>query len=356
MSKDYYKILGVEKNASQDEIKKAFRKTAHKYHPDKKGGDEKKFKEANEAYQVLSDKKKRAQYDQFGSAGPNQFRGQEAQGFSGFDFSGFQNAQGFGFGDIDLGDLFGGGFSGNTRSSRRRRGADIQIRMEIDFAESIFGTTKKVEINHSKVCTDCGGTGADPGSDMATCAECNGQGKIQTQVMGIFTTVTECPTCEGRGKIPKKSCKRCRGTGTIQEKETIEFKIPAGIAHGDTLRIAGRGEAIKNGPPGDLFVQIFVKNHKTFKRNGIDLVMEHEISMSDAVLGAKHTIKLLDGSKIDVKIPAGTKHGTILRVSGKGIDTGRMKGNLLISIKIHIPKKLTKKAKEAIEILRSEGY
>jgi len=358
MSKDYYNILGVDKKASADEIKKAFRKKAHKYHPDKKDGDEKKFKEANEAYQVLSDEKKRAQYDQFGSAGPNPFGNQGGAGFGGFDFSGFQNggAGGFDFGDIDLGDLFGGGFGGGRRSRQNRRGADMQMRTEITFVESIFGVKKTVNIDHSKTCNDCEGSGAEEGSEMITCSQCNGQGKIQTRMMGIFATVTECPTCHGVGKIPKTKCKKCKGAGIIKEKDTIEFTIPAGIKHGDTLRISGRGEAIKNGPSGDLFVQVVVQPHSTYKRNGFDLLLDHEITISDAVLGATHTIELLDKSKIDVKIPAGTKHGTILRVSGKGIETQRTAGNLMITIKVRIPKKISKKAKEAMELLRSEGF
>ncbi|MCA9352604.1 molecular chaperone DnaJ [Patescibacteria group bacterium] len=350
MSKNYYKILGVEKNASDDEIKKAFRKIAHKYHPDKAGGDEKKFKEANEAYQVLSNKEKRAQYDRFGSAGPNM----GGQGFSGFDFSGFQNAGGFDFGDIDLGDLFGG--FGGGRRSRRSRGQDLQMRIEIDFIDAVFGVTKKTTIDHTKTCVDCGGTGAEKDTSMTTCPECNGQGKVQTQMMGIFATVTECPTCQGHGEVPKERCKTCKGAGVTREKETIEFTIPAGIKSGDTLRVGGRGEAIKNGQAGDLFIQVLVKPHPTFKRNGLDLLMEHEITLSDAVLGATHTIVLLRDKKLDIKIPPGTTHGTILRVAGRGIETSRAKGNLLVTIKIRIPKKLSKKAKDAIEVLQKEGY
>ncbi|MCA9351277.1 J domain-containing protein [Patescibacteria group bacterium] len=348
MNKDYYKILGVEKNASDDEIKKAFRKIAHQHHPDKAGGDEKKFKEANEAYQVLSNKDKRAQYDRFGSAGPNMGG---AQGFGGFDFSGFQNAGGFDFGDIDLGDLFGGG-----RRSRRRRGSDLQVRVELTFEEAVFGVKKSVTIDHTKSCDDCSGTGADKGSSMTTCPECDGRGKVQTQMMGIFATVTDCPTCEGSGKVPEKKCDTCRGAGVTREKNTIEFTIPAGITSGDTLRITARGEAVKGGPAGDLFVQILVKSHAKFRRNGLDLILEEEVPMSDAVLGATRTITMLDDKKIDVKVPAGTSHGTTLRVAGKGIVTDRAKGNLMIVIKIKVPKKLSKKAKEAMEALRGEGY
>jgi len=355
MAKDYYKTLDVEKSASQDEIKKAFRKIAHKHHPDKKGGDEKKFKEANEAYQTLSNEQKRAQYDRFGSAGPNMGGGAGGgQGFGGFDFSGFQQggAGGFDFGDIDLGDLFGGG----RRSSRKRRGQDMQMRIEIDFTDAVFGVDKKVELEQTKTCDECDGTGADDPKDLKTCPECDGQGKVQTQMMGIFATVTECPTCNGKGKVPEKKCTSCKGAGVKREKNTIEFTIPAGIKHGDTLRITGRGEAIKNGPSGDLFIQVLVKAHKRFKRNGFDLITEYEIPMSDAVLGATRNIELLDSKKLDIKIPAGTQHGTTLRVSGKGIITDRSKGNLLIHVKIAIPKKISKKAKEAIEILQSEGY
>jgi molecular chaperone DnaJ len=361
MSKDYYTILGVDKSATADEIKKAFRKTAHKYHPDKKDGDEAKFKEANQAYQTLSDPKKRSQYDQFGSGGRNPFgsgsssgTGQQG-GFGGFDFSGFQQggAGGFDFGDIDLGDIFGG-FAG--RRSAKKRGSDMQIRIEINFVDSIFGVKKEVTIDHAKSCNDCSGSGAEENSGMKTCSQCDGKGKIQTQMMGIFATVSECPTCEGSGEIPKNKCSNCKGAGIKREKDEIEFTIPAGIKYGDTLRVSGRGEAIKNGPSGDLFVQILVTPHKSFRRNNLDLIMDYEVPISDAVLGGKHTLTMLDDSRIDVKIPLGTTHGTILRVSGKGIITDRSKGNLLINIKIRIPKKLSKKAKEAMEILQTEGY
>jgi len=359
MSKDYYNVLGVDKNASADEIKKAFRKQAHKYHPDKADGDEAKFKEANEAYQVLSDEKKRAQYDRFGSAGSNPFGGAGGPqgGFGGFDFSGFQQggAGGFDFGDIDLGDLFGGGFGGR-RTRRQRRGADMQMRIDIDFIDSVFGVDKKINIDRNMSCGDCSGTGAESTAGMKTCEPCGGQGKVQTQMMGIFATVTECSTCQGAGKIPKQSCGTCCGAGTQKKKESIEFTIPAGIKNGDTLRVSGRGEAIKNGPAGDLFLQIAVKPHKVFQRQGLDLVMDYEIPMSTAVLGAKRSIELLGGSSIDIKIPSGTQHGTTLRVAGKGIKTDRSKGSLLINVKIKIPKKLSKKAKEAIQILEAEGF
>jgi molecular chaperone DnaJ len=354
MSKDYYKTLGVEKNASAEEIKKAFRKAAHKYHPDKSDGDEAKFKQANEAYQTLSNEQKRSQYDRFGSAGGN-MGGGTSQGFGGFDFSGYQNGQGFDFGDIDLGDIFGGGFSGGRRSSRVRRGSDLQMRINLEFVDAIFGVKKTVEIEHTKSCSDCTGSGSKKESDTEICPECKGEGKIQTRMMGIFATVAECPTCEGSGKVPKEKCPSCRGAGVNREKEKIEFTVPSGIKNGDTLRISGKGEAIKNGQTGDLFIQVVISPHPRYGRNGLDLLLVHTIGITDAVLGAKHEIDLLDGKKLDVKIPSATLHGTTLRIVGRGIDTGSTKGNLLITIKIDIPKKLSKRAKEAIDILQQEG-
>jgi molecular chaperone DnaJ len=352
MSKDYYKILGVEKNASEDEIKKAFRKMAHKYHPDKSDGDEAKFKEANEAYQVLSNKDKRAQYDRFGSAGPGAAGG--GQGFGGFDFSGFQNGQGFDFGDIDLGDLFGGGFGGRGRS-RVKRGADLQMRIKLSFVDAVTGIKKSVDVEHTKICTDCSGSGGKQGSDTKTCPECDGEGQIQTRMMGIFATVAECPTCTGSGKIPESKCDSCRGAGVNREKEKIEFTIPAGINQGDTLRISGKGEAIKNGESGDLFVQIVVEPHPRFSRNGLDLLLAETITLSEAVLGVQKTISMLDGSSLEIKIPPASQHGNTLRVLGRGIKTQRGSGNLLVTLNIDIPKKLSKRAREALEILQTEG-
>lgn len=357
MSKDYYKILGVEKKASQDEIKKAFRKMAHQHHPDKKDGDEKKFKEINEAYQILSNEQKRAQYDRFGTAGTQGGFG-GGQGFGGFDFSGFQGSNGnvhFDFGDIDIGDIFGGfGRGGRSRSAR---GSDRETQIEIDFKDAVFGVSHHMEINHTLSCSDCSGTGAEKNSAMDTCPECKGAGKVQTHMMGIFATVVECHTCQGSGKIPKNKCKKCKGAGILREKDRLEFTIPAGINHGDTLRISGKGEAIKNGQAGDLFVHILVKPHKTFSRKGLDLTMNIDISLSEAVLGGTRNIQLLDDTELTLTLPAGVQHGTVLRVAGKGITSQRQgTGHLLVTLHIKVPKKLSKKALHAMETLQQEGY
>ncbi len=352
MSKDYYKILGVEKTASQDEIKKAFRKMAHKYHPDKSSGDEAKFKEVNEAYQVLSNEQKRAQYDRFGSAGPNMGGFGGGQGFGGFDFSQAQ-AGGFDFGDIDLGDLFGGGF---TRRSRTKRGADLQTRIKLSFKESVFGAQKSIKLEHNVRCVQCDGSGAEKGSSLETCSECHGQGHIEERMMGIFATSVPCPLCSGKGKVPKNKCSACRGAGITREKEDVEFKIPAGIKTGDTLRVGGKGETVSGGAAGDLYIHVEVESDKHFGRSGLDLLFEQEIPLSEAILGGKRKITLLDDTVLEIKIPEGSQSGSILRLSGKGIKTPSHHGNLLITLKVHIPKKLSKKAKEAVKTLQEEGF
>lgn len=357
MSKDYYKILGVDKKASQDEIKKAFRKIAHKYHPDKKDGDEVKFKEANEAYRVLSNEQKRAQYDRFGSSGSNPF-GQGnggAQGWGGF--SGFGQGQGaqFDFGDIDLGDIFGG-FTGSGSRRRSRRGDDIRMAIDIDFKEAVFGTEKKVSLTHNARCTSCKGSGAKDNTDMVDCSQCDGQGKVHTQMMGIFATVTECPTCHGKGKVPKEKCSECNGAGVKRIKEELEFSIPAGISHGDTLRIKDKGNASEGGQAGDLFIQVGVRPHPVYKRRNLDLILETNITITSAVLGDTIAIELLDGKKLDITVPKGTQDGTLLRVSGRGIYASGRKGDLLIKVSITIPSKVSSVAKEAFDTLKKEGY
>ena len=363
MSKDYYKTLGVDKNASEADIKAAFRKLAHQHHPDKNGGDDKKFKEINEAYQTLSDKNKRAQYDQFGSAGP-QFNGAGGNpfggaggGFGGFDFGGFDFSQfqgGNGGFEFDLGDLFGGGFGGGR--SQVKRGNDIETQVKITFKESVFGVEKKITLNKVSECKTCHGTGGKPGTKMDTCKNCNGQGRIakmQRTILGNMQTVVECDVCFGAGKIPVEKCATCRGAGVVRDREEILIKIPAGLNNGDTLRMDGAGEAIPHGKAGDLFIHLAIEAHPVFKRLGNDLVMPYEINLADALLGKKVEIETLDG-KETLEIPEGINNGDQLKIKGKGVMHGRGRGDLLVGVKVLMPRKLSKKAKELIEDLRKE--
>ena len=363
MSKDYYNILGVDKSASKDEIKKAFHKMAHKYHPDKNKGDDTKFKEANEAYQVLSDDKKRSNYDQFGSADMGGFGGQgQGQGFGGFDFSGFGNGGGFNSQNFDMGDLgdifgdfFGGGMGG--RQPRQKKGRDISTEIDLSFEDAVFGTTRDVFITKQSLCDICGGNGAKPGTKLDTCKTCKGNGQIKEikrSILGSFSTVKTCETCEGSGKIPNEKCSNCRGAGVFRKQQELKISVPAGINNGETLRMTGAGEAIKGGQAGDLYIKINVKPHSLFKRDGSNLTMDLEIKLSDALLGMTYPLKTLDGN-IEVKIPEGINHGELLRVRGKGVPHGMSRGDIIIRVLIKMPNKLSRKAKEAIENLKQEG-
>ena len=354
--KDYYSILGITKSASEDEIKKAFRTLAHKYHPDKKGGDEAKFKEISEAYAVLSDKKKRAEYDSYGRT----FTGNGGQGgFGGFDFSNF--AQGFqGFDnsgtEFDLGDIFGEFFGGQQRS-RTRRGRDISIDIEIPFKDAIFGTERRVLIAKMGACDTCGGTGAKKGVGMSTCASCNGKGQIhetRNSFFGSFTSVRACPKCHGKGEIPKEVCATCRGDGVMKREEEIKVTIPAGAENGEMIRMPTRGEAVANGTSGDLYVKLHVKADKSFVRDGANLVTVLPIRLTDALLGGEYTISSLDGD-VSLTIPAGVTHGEMIRVRGKGVPVRGGRGDLLVRVDIDIPKKLSRDAKKLVEQLRAEG-
>lgn len=357
MSKNYYEILGVEKNASQEDLKKAFHKLAHKYHPDKNNGDDKKFKEVNEAYQVLSDSQKRAQYDQFGqtfNGGGNPYGGQG--GFEGFDFSGFQNAQGFDMGDIGdiFSDFFGGGMG---RGQRERRGRDISTELTITFKESVFGTERAVLLTKSSTCSVCGGNGAKPHTKMDTCKKCNGKGQIREtrqSILGTISTSKMCDDCMGRGTIPHEKCIECKGAGILRKQEEINVKIPSGIDNGEMIRLTGMGEAIQAGTTGDLYIKINVAPHPVFKREGNNLTMLLEIKLTDAILGATYNIEMLDGN-IGVKIPEGIGTGEILRVKEQGVLNGRKRGDLLINIKVKIPSKLSRKSKDLVEKLKEEG-
>lgn len=354
MSKDYYKILGIEKNASKDQIKKAFHKKAHEYHPDKKGGDEGKFKEVNEAYQTLSDDQKRASYDQFGSDGP-QFGNAGGQGFGGFDFSGF--GQGNGGFEFDLGDMFGEMFGGGRRA-QKPRGNDLQTSLTIDFKESVFGVEKELKITKPSTCNTCKGDGATPGTKLETCSVCNGNGvvrNIQRTILGSIATNQTCSKCHGTGKIPKNPCKTCHGSGVVRDTRTIKLAVPAGIQNGETLRLSQMGEAVSGGPSGDLYVRITVTPHKTIQRKGADLYTTLDIKLTDALLGAQYAVETLDGS-MPVAIPAGTKIGSMVTLKEKGVPISKSKrGNFIVQLNIKLPEKLSKESKELIEELKKQG-
>lgn len=361
MAKDYYQILGVSKDATDDDVKKAFRKLAHKYHPDKGTGNEAKFKEVSEAYAVLSDKKKRAEYDNFG-----RFAGAGAHGAggfngAGFDFSQFQNGNFAGFGqggvEFDLGDIFGEFFGGQARA--QARGRDVSIDIELSFKESVFGAERRVLIAKVNTCSTCAGSGAKKGSKMKSCATCNGKGLIRetrNTFFGSFTSQRECPTCYGKGQVPEEPCPVCRGAGVAKEQEEIRVQVPAGIQDGEMIRMPGRGEAAPGGTSGDLYIKIHIKPDPAFTRQGNDIVTVLDLKLSDVLLGTTQRVATLDGAET-VAVPAGIAHGEFLRVSGKGVPGARGKrGDLLVKINIEFPKKLSKAAREAVEKLKNEGY
>lgn len=356
--KDYYKILGINRGSSKDDIKKAFRKLAHKYHPDKKGGDEVKFKEVNEAYSILSDEKKRREYDTYGRV----FEG-GSPGAGGFDFNGADFdfgdffRQGQGFEGINVEDIFDN-FFGGRESSRTKRGRDISIDLELTFAESVFGINRKVLINKLGTCDKCKGSRARSGSSLDKCSTCNGSGKIletKRSFLGSVTTQKSCDTCFGTGQIPKDKCDLCSGMGILKRAEEISIDVPAGIKDGEMIRLSGQGEAILGGVSGDLYVKIHAQRHPVFRREGFDLVMDLNIKLTDALLGSESVIETLDG-KITLSVPAGISFGEILRIPGKGVPmSGRKRGDLLVRIVITIPARLSKKAKSLIEELKNEG-
>lgn len=354
--RDYYEVLGLEKGASKDEVKKAFRKLAAQYHPDKKTGDEARFKEISEAYSVLSDDKKKAEYDAYGHAFSGANGGQGFGGFGGFNWQDFaqnaQNGQGF---EFDLGDIFGEMFGGGSR--RQARGRDISIDIELSFEESIFGTNRKVLLTKMNVCDECQGSGAKKGSEMIDCTTCNGNGRIREtrqSVMGTFQTVRECSVCAGRGKVPKERCSHCSGAGVRRSEEEIAVVVPAGIQAGEMIRMSGRGEAIQSGAPGDLYIKVHVKAHQSIKRDGSNLEMKLAVKLTDALLGNSYRVDTLDGP-VEIKIPAGIKHGEMLRIKGKGVPQGSSRGDFMVKVAIDMPQKLSRKARQLIEDLKSEG-
>ncbi|MFH1201039.1 MAG: molecular chaperone DnaJ [bacterium] len=369
MNKDYYNILGVNKSASKDEIKKAFYKLAQKYHPDKKGGNETKFKQANEAYQVLSDDAKRSKYDQFGSQFENVgagYGGFSAQGgpASGWDFSDFsaqgESAFGGDFGNLNdiFSDFFGGGMNGMAGRHEMRRGRDISTELQISFADSVFGTNRKILITKTSKCLTCNGSGAKTGSKMETCRHCNGQGKIRESKRTIFGNITNtkiCEICLGAGEVPRELCEKCKGKGVLRREEEVSIVIPASVRDGEMVRMTGYGEAISKGTTGDLYIKINVTSHPVFKREGNDLVMNLNLKLSEALLGIKYPIQTLDG-EIEVTIPEGVTINEILRVRGKGVPMSKnRRGDLLIKLNIKLPGRLSRKSREIIEELKKEG-
>ncbi|MCD6177654.1 molecular chaperone DnaJ [bacterium] len=357
--KDYYKILGVPRNASQEEIKKAYRRLAHKYHPDK-GGDEKKFKEINEAYQVLSDKEKRAQYDRFGRV----FEGATpGEGGFGFDFSEWKKKPGFDFEFEDLGDIFEEFFGGGFWPPKKdlKRGKDIEVEIELSLAETLKDQHKEIILRKYIVCPRCQGSGAEPGTRLNECFSCRGTGQVQEIKRTFFGTVTRyvvCPECGGEGFRPEKPCNVCKGEGRIIGEEKIDVTIPAGVDSGQMIKIKGKGDAgRKKGKPGDLYLRISVRKHPIFERRGDDLYVEIPISFSQAALGDEVEVPTLEGKTLLLKVPPGTQSGKLFRISKKGIPhfSGFGRGNLYVKLKIKTPRRLTKKQRELLEKLRQEG-
>jgi molecular chaperone DnaJ len=355
MSKrDYYEVLGISKNASADEIKKAFRKLAVKYHPDKEGGDEAKFKEANEAYEVLKDQQKRQRYDQFGHAGVGGNGGGGGNPFEGFQGFGGQNVH-FDFGDGGLGDLFGKFFGGGGQGQQRGpvRGRDVETSIDLTFEQAVFGVEKDLHVTLDDTCSHCKGTTAEPGYELKVCDTCKGSGqqtKIMNTIFGAIQQQVVCPTCDGRGKVPEKVCSVCRGKGTERKSQTIKLKVPAGVDDGATIRLSGRGEAIANGEKGDLYVHLRVKPHKKFTREGDIILSEEHVDMVAAALGTDIEVDTVDGP-ITMKVPAGTQSGTDFKLSSHGVPhlNRDSRGPHIVSIVVDTPTKLSKKQKELLQ-------
>jgi molecular chaperone DnaJ len=347
--KDYYEVLGVNKDASAEDIKKAYRKLAMKYHPDRNPDNpkaEEQFKEAKEAYEVLTDDQKRAAYDQYGHAGVDPSMG----GGAGAGFSGFSDA----FGDI-FGDIFGG--AGGTRGGQRNnvyRGADLRYNMEISLEEAAKGTETKIRIPVQSTCETCKGTGAKPGTQPVTCTTCGGHGQVRMQ-QGFFSVQQTCPKCHGSGKMVKEPCVSCHGAGRVKQNKTLSIKVPAGVDEGDRIRLSGEGEAgVNGGPTGDLYVVIHLKEHEIFKRDGGNLHCEMPISFTTAALGGEIEVPTLEGSA-KMKVPSETQTGAIFRLRGKGIKPLRQSepGDLLVHVLVETPVKLTERQKELLREFES---
>lgn len=361
-SPDLYDVLGVERDAKLDEIKKAYRKLALKHHPDKNPGDkdsEQRFKEVTAAYEILSDPQKRAAYDQMGHAAFTQGGAGGGGGFSSHDFGeGFPFGSGFNIFEDLFGDFMGAGRGRSDENLRERseRGADVRFHLEVSLEEVFHGLETKVEFMTFVGCNTCKGSGAEPGSVPVTCTLCKGRGVIRSQ-RGFMLVEQICPECQGQGKVIEKLCKDCRGSGRIKEKRALSVKIPSGIEEGAQIRVPGKGEAgFRSGPAGDLYIQIIVKPHELFHREGSDISCDFPLDITTAALGGKVEVPSIDGGKIELKIPEGTQSHSIFLVSGRGLPKMRssQRGNLHIRVRVQVPVNLTKKQKETLKNFQNE--
>ena len=355
--RDYYEVLGVSKTATDEELKKAYRKLAKQYHPDANPDNreeaEKKFKELNEAYEVLSDKQKRSMYDQFGHSGPNGYSS-DFSGFSGFE--GFGGGSGFGV-DFDLNDIFssffGGGSRRSTKNNEPMRGRDIKTRIEVTFEEAAFGTVKEITINRDETCDTCHGSGCKPGTSTETCKVCNGSGQVRTTqstILGSFTSVKTCEHCAGTGKVIANPCQTCKGRGTVRKQRTIKVKIPEGIDNGQIISLRGEGEpGLRGGPAGDLYITVGVKSHAIFTRKGDSIFCNVHVSFPEAALGAIINVPTLQGN-VEYDLAEGTQTGSIFTLKGKGIKgvNARNAGDLYFTVVVDVPKKLNKEQREIL--------
>jgi molecular chaperone DnaJ len=356
--RDYYDILGVPKSASQDEIKRAYRKQAVKVHPDKTGGDDTKFKELGNAYETLSDPQKRAAYDQFGADGPQGFPGGGGQaggaGFGGFDF----NGAGFDFSDI-LNQFMGG--QQNRGGRQQQGGRDLEVGLTIEFKEAVFGAEKMVTLDLDDVCQTCHGNGAKPGTKLKQCATCKGAGqvtRVQQTILGAIQQAAVCPTCNGRGEMPETPCETCHGSGVQRRRHEIKVNIPAGVDNGTTMRLSGQGATRKGagGAKGDLYVQIRVKADRNFVREGSHILSTATIPMAQAALGIEIPVETVEG-EVTLKIPGGTQSGKVFKLSGRGVPSlqGRTRGDHLVTVTVETPSKLTGRQKELLEEFSAES-
>ncbi len=361
--RDYYEVLGVEKNATDEELKKAFRKMAKKYHPDANPDNKKeaeiKFKEVNEAYETLSDPQKRRMYDQFGHNGPQGFGGgNPGGGYYSYSTSGFDGFNDFG----DLGDIFssffGGGFGGsrNSRNANNgpKKGADLKYNMEISFEDAFLGVEKEINITRDDICTECNGNGAKPGTVVENCTVCGGTGQVkqvQNTILGQMQTSRTCSNCHGTGKVIKEPCESCRGKGTVRKQAKIKVKIPAGIDNDQTIVLRGEGEpGTKGGPKGDLYINMRLKKHSIYTRNGNNVFCDIPITFTQATLGAELEIPMVDGSKEKYKIPDGTQTGTKFTIRNKGFKAvnGNYQGDFIFTVQVQVPKRLSKEQRELL--------